>query len=72
MDELKYFRIRDVDIKLHGRMDDSSDVVPLLSNGHGIELNIEASQLWADVEADYEDYEPWAAIEVKGHILEET
>ena len=69
MDELKYFRIRDVDIKLHGRMDGSSDVVPLLSNGHGIELNIEASQLWADVEADHDDFEPWAAIEINGELV---
>ena len=68
-DNLKYFNIRDVNLKLHGRMDEALDVVPLLSNGHGIEMNVTGSELWADVEADYENFEPWAAIEINGELI---
>ena len=63
-----YYRIKDIELKIHGRIDNALDVVPLLANGHGIEVNVTGSQLWADVEADYEDYEPWAAIEVNGSL----
>ncbi|MBR4719640.1 MAG: hypothetical protein IKP31_05295 [Lachnospiraceae bacterium] len=65
---MNYYRIRDVKLKIHGRIDNALDVVPLLANGQGIEVNVTGSQLWADVEADYEDYEPWAAIEVNGSL----
>ncbi|MBR6485770.1 MAG: GDSL family lipase [Lachnospiraceae bacterium] len=70
MSGLTYHNIKDIrNIKLHGRMDTGLDVVPLLSNGHGIEVNVSGSQLWADVEADYTDFEPWAAIEINGELI---
>ncbi len=69
MDELKYFKIRDAGLKVHGRMDNPSDAVPLLANGQGIEACVSATQLWADVEADYDYFEPWAAIEVNGETV---
>ena len=70
MSNLKYHKIKDItNIILHGRMDTEPDVVPLLSNGHGIELNVTGSQLWADIEADYSDFEPWAAIEINGELI---
>ncbi|MCR5358248.1 MAG: GDSL family lipase [Lachnospiraceae bacterium] len=70
MNELKYCKIKEIDnICLHGRIDTTLDVVPLLSNGHGIEVNVTGSQLWADVEADYTDFEPWAAIEINGELI---
>ncbi len=65
---MKYYKIRDAKLKIHGRIDETLNTVPLLSNGQGIEVNVTGSQLWADVEADYEDYEPWAAIEVNGTL----
>lgn len=68
-DNLNYYKIKDAEIKIHGRMDESLDVVPLLSNGHGIEVNVTGSQLWADVEADYLNFEPWAAIEINGELI---
>ena len=67
--ELKYFDIKSVDLKIHGRIDDSLNVIPLLSNGHGIELNVTGSQLWADVEADFYSFEPWGAIELNGELI---
>ena len=69
MGELKYFKIRDVDLKLHGRMDNTLDIVPLLANGQGIEACVSAAQLWVDVEADYDCFEPWAAIEINGELV---
>lgn len=68
-DNLTYYNIKEIPLKLHGRMYGSQDVMPLLSNGHGIEVNVTGSQLWADVEADYENYEPWAAIEINGELI---
>lgn len=70
MNNLTYHSIKDIrNIKLHGRIDETLDVVPLLSNGHGIEVNVTGSQLWAEVEADYECFEPWAAVEINGELI---
>ncbi len=70
MGTLTYHRIKDIEnLKLHGRMDTGSDVVALLSNGHGIEVNVTGSQLWADIEADYTSFEPWAAFEINGELI---
>lgn len=67
---LTYFNIKDIgSLKLHGRIDNSLEVVPLLSNGHGIEVNVTGSQLWVEVEADYDNYEPWVAIELNGELV---
>lgn len=70
MSELKYYNIKDIsNIKLHGRIDETLDVIPLLSNGHGIEVNVTGSQLWVEVDADYDCFEPWAAIEINGELI---
>ncbi|MCR5507620.1 MAG: GDSL family lipase [Lachnospiraceae bacterium] len=66
---MRYYGIKDVKLKNHGRMDLTLDVIPMLSNGHGIELNVAASQLWVDLEADYKEFEPWAAIEINGDLV---
>jgi hypothetical protein len=63
------YSIRDAKLKIHGRIDNTLSTIPLLSNGQGIEANVTGTQLWVDVEADYEDYEPWAAIEVNGELV---
>ena len=68
-DTLNYFKIKDIPVRVHGRVVGSGDVIPLLSNGHGIEVNVTGSQLWADVETEYNDFEPWAAIEINGELI---
>ena len=40
---MNYYRIRDVKLKIHGRIDNALDVVPLLANGQGIEVNVTGS-----------------------------
>ena len=68
--KLTYYPVKEIDnILLHGRMDTSLNVVPMLSNGSGIEVNVTGSELWADIEADYTDYEPWVAIELNGELI---
>lgn len=69
MNRLTYYDIKDVNLKIHGRIDGTLNVIPLLSNGHGIEVNVTGSQLWAEVEADYDNFEPWAAIEINGELI---
>ena len=67
---LKYCKIREIgNINILGRMDKDLDIIPLLSNGSGIELNVTGSKLWADIEVDYTDFEPWAAIEINGELI---
>ncbi|MCR5604678.1 MAG: GDSL family lipase [Lachnospiraceae bacterium] len=69
-DNLIYYDINDVyNVKLHGRIDSSLDVIPLMSNGQGIELNATGSELWVDIDADYDFMEPWAAIEINGDMV---
>ena len=68
-DNLKYYKIKDIPMNIHGRIDTSYDLIPLLSNGHGIEVSVQGAQLWADVEADHENFEPWAAIEINGELI---
>ena len=68
-DNLKYYKIKDIPMNIHGRIDTSYDLIPLLSNGHGIEVSVQGSQLWVDVEADHENFEPWAAIEINGELI---
>ena len=41
----------------------------LISNGQGIDLVFTGSELYADIETVYENYEPWLAVEINGEIL---
>ncbi|MBR5800010.1 MAG: GDSL family lipase [Lachnospiraceae bacterium] len=50
--ELEYY-------KIYGRTDESQYPLPLFFNGSGIEVNVTGSELWIDVEVDYDVYEPW-------------
>ena len=69
-DNLICYDIKDVyNVKLHGRIDNTLDVIPLMSNGQGIEVNATGSELWVDLEADYDFMEPWVAIEINGDLI---
>ena len=49
-------------LKVHGRNTGCLSPLTLFWTGSGIELNARGSELWIEVEVDYEIYEPWINI----------
>jgi hypothetical protein len=49
-------------IKVHGRSTGCLSPLTLFWTGSAIELNAKGSELWIEVEADYDNYEPWISI----------
>jgi hypothetical protein len=49
-------------LKVHGRTTNSLSPLVLFWTGSGIELNAKGSELWIEVEVDYDIYEPWISI----------
>ncbi len=50
--ELEYY-------KIYGRTDETRYPLPLFFNGSGIEVNVTGSELWIDVDVNYDVFEPW-------------
>lgn len=55
--------------KVHGRTDETQDFVPLFYSGSGIEVNVTGTELWVDVEVDYDMFEPWVWTTVNGAFV---
>ncbi|MGO4951830.1 GDSL-type esterase/lipase family protein [Paenibacillus sp. DRB1-1] len=53
-------------VKVHGRTTQTRTPLTLFWTGSGIELNIKGSELWIEIEADYQVYEPWISIVING------
>lgn len=49
-------------LKIHGRTTGDLDPVTLFWTGSAIELNVQASGLWIEVESGYDQYESWISI----------
>lgn len=49
-------------IKIHGRTSVNKHPLALFWTGSAIELNVKGAELWIEVEADYDMYEPWISI----------
>lgn len=49
-------------LKVHGRTTKSLSPLPLFWTGSALELNVSGSELWIEVEADYDAYEPWICV----------
>ncbi len=52
--------------KVHGRTTEERSPLTLFWTGSGLELNAKGSELWLEVEADYDTYEPWISILING------
>lgn len=64
---LKQYALSELEhVKVHGRTTDSRSPLTLFWTGSGMELNVQGSELWVEVEADYDRYEPWISILVNG------
>lgn len=61
--KLKVYTLSDIkNLKVHGRTTGCLSPLILFWTGSAIEINAKGSELWIEVEADYEIYEPWISI----------
>jgi len=68
--DLKEFPLSEIgNLKIHGRTARSLSPLSLFWTGSGIELNVKASELWVELEAAYDVYEPWIAVTVNGALV---
>ncbi len=68
--KLKDYTLDEVkEVKVLGRTTKDRKPLTLFWTASGIECNIKASELWIELEADYEIYEPWISIVVNGEYL---
>lgn len=57
---LKTFDLKDLQYyKIYGRQKSGQYPVPLFFNGSGIEVNVTGSELWIDIEVEFDTHEPW-------------
>lgn len=62
-EKLKVQALPDIDhLKVHGRTTGCLSPLTLFWTGSAVELNAQGSELWIEVEADYNSYEPWISI----------
>ena len=68
---LKTYELQDITYyKTYGRYATENQVpFPLFSNGYGIEVLVTGSELWIDVEVDYNVFEPWIFTEIDGAFM---
>lgn len=49
-------------MKVHGRTTGRLSPLTLFWTGSAVEFNVKGSELWVEVEADYDTYEPWISV----------
>lgn len=55
--------------KVHGRTDLTQYPLPLFFTGSAIEVNVTGTELWIDVEVDFNNFEPWVGSTIDGAIV---
>ena len=53
-------------LKVNGRTTDCLEPLTLFWTASGFEVNVKASELWVEIEADFEEQEPWFSILING------
>ena len=72
---LKKMLLSEIPVKVHGRTacdrlgNPEANPLALFWAGSGIEMNIAASELWINLEADYSLYEPWILVVINGAVI---
>lgn len=62
-ENLKVQALSDIEyLKVHGRTTGCLSPLTLFWTGSAIEFNVRGSELWIEVEVDYDNYEPWISI----------
>lgn len=55
--------------KVHGRTDDTQYPLPLFWNGSAVEVNVSGTELWIDIDVDFDTYEPWVGTDIDGAFM---
>lgn len=62
-EKLKVYTLSDIEnLKVHGRTTGCLSPLTVFWTGSGIELNAKGTELWIEVEVDYDMYEPWISV----------
>jgi len=66
-DKLTVYALSDIEhLKVHGRTTGKLSPLTLFWTGSAVEWNANGSELWIEVEVDYDTYESWISIVVNG------
>lgn len=67
---LKTYSLRELPhYKVHGRTDYSQNPLPLFWNGSAIEVNVTGTELWIDIDVDFDYHEPWVCCAINGAVM---
>lgn len=55
--------------KIHGRTDTSQYPLPLFFTGSAIEVNVTGTELWIDIDVDFDFHEPWVGCSIDGAMM---
>ncbi|MBQ9135711.1 MAG: GDSL family lipase, partial [Lachnospiraceae bacterium] len=67
---LKTYSLKEVPYyKLHGRTDTTQYPLPLFWNGSAIEVNVTGTELWIDIDVDFDFHEPWVGTSIDGAVM---
>lgn len=55
--------------RIYGRTDETQNPLPLFFNGSGIEVNVTGTELWIDIDVDYDVHEPWIWTALNGAFM---
>lgn len=65
--ELRTFKISSIkNLHIYGRTGKSGDSTALFWTASGISVESTTGELWAELEGDYETYEPWVSVWING------
>ncbi|MBD5510594.1 MAG: SGNH/GDSL hydrolase family protein [Lachnospiraceae bacterium] len=69
-ENLKTYTLKEVPhYKVHGRTDFDQYPLPLFWNGSAIEVNVTGSELWIDIDVDFDCHEPWICCAINGAVM---
>lgn len=64
---MKEYRLSEIEqLKIHGRTTGRLDPLTLFWTASGFEVNVTGSELWVELEGDYDAQEPWVSTRVNG------
>ncbi|MDE7132064.1 MAG: GDSL family lipase [Lachnospiraceae bacterium] len=67
---LKTYTLQEIEhYKIYGRTDETQNPLPLFFNGSGIEVNVTGTELWIDIDVDYDMHEPWIWTALNGAFM---
>ncbi|WP_139996576.1 SGNH/GDSL hydrolase family protein [Paenibacillus paridis] len=65
--KLEVYPLSGIDyLKVHGRTTGNLSPLTLYWTGSALEFNVNGSELWIEVEVDYDHYEPWISVLING------